>query len=323
MSLLRGRRGRTPTLSLFFATDLHGSEKCFSKFLRAAEFYSVDALVLGGDLSGKIVVPVVAEPDGRYTTRMLDQELTLEDEQEVGDAEQRIRLNGFYPFRCTREELEALHGDDQLKSQRILEVVREDVERWMTKADELLTASGIPCVAIPGNDDDAFVGELLEQSARIENCEERVVRVDGFQVLGFGYSNPTPWSSPRELSEDDLAERLDRAAQFLDPDLPTIFNVHVPPHNSGLDFAPELGADRGMIGGGRTVPVGSTGVVAAIERYQPVLGLHGHVHESRGAFKLGRSLCLNPGSEYNTGRLRGVIVRLAPEGVVGHQFVTA
>ena len=110
MSLLRGRRGSTPTLSLFFATDLHGSEKCFSKFLRAAEFYSVDALVLGGDLSGKVVVPVVAEPDGRYTTRMLDQDLTIEDEQEVVAAEQRIRLNGFYPFRCTREELEALYA---------------------------------------------------------------------------------------------------------------------------------------------------------------------------------------------------------------------
>ena len=216
-----------------------------------------------------------------------------------------------------------MYGDDELKSRRIAEVVREDVERWMSKADEMLAASGIPCIAIPGNDDDDFVGELLERSTRIENCEDRVVRVDGFQVLGLGYSNPTPWASPRELSEADLAERLEQAAQSLDPDVPAIFNVHVPPHNSGLDFAPELSADRGMVGGGRTVPVGSTGVVAAIERHQPVLGLHGHVHESRGAFKLGASLCLNPGSEYNTGRLRGVIVRLAPDRVVGHQFVTA
>jgi Icc-related predicted phosphoesterase len=323
MSLLRGRRKGSPTLSLFFATDLHGSEKCFSKFLRAAEFYSVDALVLGGDLSGKIVVPLIAEPDGRYTTRILDRDFTFTAEPEVVEAEQRIRLNGFYPFRCTREELDELHSDDERRGERVLEVVREDVERWMAKADHLLAASGIPCVAIPGNDDDVFVGELLEQSTQIVNCEERVVQVDGFQVLGFGYSNPTPWASPRELSEEDITDRLDRAAQALDADRPTIFNVHVPPHNSGLDFAPELRPDRGMVGGGRTVPVGSTSVVAAIERYRPVLALHGHVHESRGAFRLGNSLCLNPGSEYNTGRLRGVIVRLAPDGVVGHQFVTA
>jgi len=321
MSLFRRRRRRQPALSLFFATDLHGSEKCFGKFLNAAKFYGVDALVLGGDLSGKIVVPVVLETDGTFSTRFLDQDLTPTTETEAAEIERRIRLNGYYSFRCTREELQQLQHDPRKREERVREIVRESLVRWMERANAKLAEIDVPCVGIPGNDDDPFVGELLEQSTGIANCDERVVSLDGFQVLGFGYSNLTPFNSPRELPEEELLERLNAAAAGLEEGRPTIFNVHVPPRNSGLDFAPELTAEHRL--SGQQAAVGSSAVSEVIERLQPVVSLHGHVHESRGAFTLGRSLCLNPGSEYNVGVLRGVIVRLAEDGVISHQFVAA
>jgi Icc-related predicted phosphoesterase len=92
-----------------------------------------------------------------------------------------------------------------------------------------------------------------------------------------------------------------------------VFNVHCPPSDTHLDQAPLLDDDLRPVvdaSGIRTTSVGSTSVREAIERHQPVLGLHGHVHESPGASKLGASLCLNPGSEYGDGILRGAIVDL-------------
>jgi Icc-related predicted phosphoesterase len=324
MKLFR-RRQDAAALTLFFATDLHGSEKCFGKFLNAASFYGVDALVLGGDLSGKVIVPIVGTGSGPYSARFLDDEVVVSGDTEVADLERRIRLNGYYPYRCSPEELDELRSDEAKRHLRVEQVVRDDVARWMARADAKLSEANVPCYGIPGNDDDPYVGELLSGSASIVNCEDGVARFDGFQMLGFGYSNPTPWNSPRELPEEELGQRLETLAAELDPERPTIFNVHVPPRNSGLDLAPELDADKRISGGGRMhpVPVGSSAVASAIERHQPLVSLHGHVHESRGTFRLGQTLCLNPGSEYNVGVLRGVIVRLAQDRVVSHQFVAA
>jgi uncharacterized protein len=95
-----------------------------------------------------------------------------------------------------------------------------------------------------------------------------------------------------------------------DPDH-TIFSLHCPPHNTGLDEAPQLTADMSLKDAGRaTVPVGSTAVRAVIERYQPALALHGHIHEARGTHRLGKTLCINPGSSYEQGQLLGVVVDL-------------
>ena len=90
--------------------------------------------------------------------------------------------------------------------------------------------------------------------------------------------------------------------------------MHVPPYDSGIDSAPELDENmRPKLGPGGQVmitPVGSTAVRKAIESYQPMLSLHGHVHEARGFVKIGKTLCLNPGSEYLEGILRGVLIQI-------------
>ena len=70
------------------------------------------------------------------------------------------------------------------------------------------------------------------------------------------------------------------------------------------------------------VPVGSTAVRSVIERHQPLLGLHGHIHEARGAKTIGRTVCLNPGSSYNTGRIDGALIYLEDDRVKRFQFVS-
>lgn len=318
-------RGRRPTFSLFFATDMHGSEKCFRKFLKAADFYGVDALVLGGDLTGKLMVSVVEQPDGSHTAMFLDKQVVATTAEELEQLERNIRFNGQYVFRCTASELTALQGDGAAQRARFADVMRAELRRWVDWADETLAATGTPCVGIPGNDDEELVGEILSSSQRIANVDCRVAELGPFQVLGCGYSNPTPWNSPREVGEDELARMMEEAATQLEPGRPTLFNVHVPPYNSGLDLAPQLGDELNLKGGvaSNMLPVGSTATSELIIRYAPVLSLHGHVHESRGVARLGSTVALNPGSEYNVGVLRGAIVRLADGEVLSHQFVSA
>jgi Icc-related predicted phosphoesterase len=202
--------------------------------------------------------------------------------------------------------------------------MRSEVERWVAIADERVAQAGIPCVMMPGNDDDPFVGEVLDAAQIVRNVDGRIVEFGPYRVLGFGWSNPTPWRSPREMEEPRIAELLRSLASELDDPRRTIFNVHPPPHNSSLDLAPKLNDDLSFAspdGQSQLVPVGSTAVRQAITEQQPLLALHGHVHESRGAARIGQTLCLNPGSEYNAGVLRGALIRLSQDTVAGHQFV--
>lgn len=280
---------------------------------------------MGGDLTGKAMIPIVRTSDGGWEAELLGRESVLRSTEELERFEKHVRFNGFYPYRCEPEELLAMEQDEDLRHRRFDQVMRRDTERWMEMADQRLKESGIPCLAMPGNDDQDFIGDLLSQAKAIDNCDEQILDWGAFQILSLGYSNPTPWNSPRELSEEELGKRIRTLGEGLDESRPTIFNLHPPPHDTGLDNAPELNADLSLAGGAhaRMIPVGSRSVRSAIERYQPALSLHGHIHESRGAARIGSSLALNPGSEYNVGVLKGVIVQVTDRKVVGHQFVSA
>lgn len=324
MPLFR-RKPKEPALKIFYAADIHGSEKCWGKFLNAAKYYDVDVLIMGGDLAGKALIPIVRRPDGTWEAELLGRHAVLSSAEEVAEFEKHVRFNGFYPYQCDRDEVAAMERDEAFRKGRFDEVMRRDTERWMEMADQRLGEAGIPCLAMPGNDDEEFIGDLITQARSIDNCDQQILDWAGFQVLSVGYSNPTPWNSPRELSEEDLGKHIARLAEKLDESRPVIFNLHPPPHNSGLDDAPELNPDLSLAGGAnaRMTPVGSRAVRSAIEEYQPLLSLHGHIHESRGRARIGRSVALNPGSEYNIGVLKGVIVKVTPGNVVGHQFVSA
>jgi Icc-related predicted phosphoesterase len=204
------------------------------------------------------------------------------------------------------------------------EVMLHTFERWMRLAGERLQGSEARCFVMPGNDDPPGVDSAIERAARVEACDERVVEFDGYTMLSLGYSNRTPFDSPRELDEDELARRIERLAGQVDDLGRCIFNLHVPPYDSQLDTAPQLDEDLKVVvaaGQPKLVPVGSTAVREAIERFQPLVALHGHVHESRGVTWIGRTLCINPGSDYHTGRIAGCLLQLRA-GDVRHQFVT-
>ncbi len=324
MGLLK-RRSREGALKIFYAADIHGSESCFRKFLKAADFYDVDVIILGGDLTGKALVPVVRGAGGTWEAKFLGRRAKARDESELAALEAQIRFNGFYPLRCDPDEVRALEADPIRRTARFDQVMREDIFRWMRIAEERLRESPVRCLMMPGNDDGDYVAEALEASERVENAEERILEVKGFLFLSLGYSNITPWHTPRELPEDALGARISALIEGLDPTMSWIFNLHAPPYDTRIDDAPELDETLRLVGGSsaRMVPVGSRAVRAAIEEQQPLLSLHGHIHESRGVARLGKTEAINPGSEYNVGVLRGVIVTVDPHRVVGHQFVGA
>lgn len=312
-------------LRLFYATDFHGSERVFRKFLNAASFYKVQAVIFGGDLTGKALVPLVEVTPGQFDADVFGVAHHVSVGSELADLEQFIRDRGSYPYRTSPDEMAALASDEALAGATFERVMNETAERWVSLADERLRAAGIPALMMPGNDDEPAVKAILAQGTWITDAEERLVHLEGYQVISFGWSTTTPWHSPREITEDAMAQHLEALAAQLEPGTPAIFNLHNPPAESGLDLAYKMGRDNKVeMAGGQAMlaPVGSTSVRRLIDREQPVLSLHGHIHESRAAKKLGRTLSVNPGSAYTEGVLQGVIVSLDGAKVTGYQLVT-
>jgi Icc-related predicted phosphoesterase len=310
-------------MRIYYAGDLHGSEKCWRKFLNAAKFYEVDTLILGGDITGKVMVPVVATGDGRHQARVLGRDEVVADDG-LEELEKRIRFNGFYPYRCDRGEYERLERDTAHREAVFSRLMVDEVRRWIRLAEERLEGTGIRCLVMPGNDDEFAIDEALE-SSYVVNPDGTVIELDGIQILSSCWTNPTPWNSPREEPEEQLAARLDALAAQLDAGMPAIFNLHCPPANTQLDRAPQLTADlKVVLDGGepRIVSVGSTAVRALIERHQPLLSLHGHIHESRAIGKIGKTTCVNPGSAYSEGVIDGAVVDLRKGKVKACQLVT-
>jgi Icc-related predicted phosphoesterase len=311
-------------MKLFYAGDVHGSERCFRKFLNAAGFYGANVLILGGDITGKVLTPLVEEKPGRFVARVLGRVEKAKRPADLEDLESLIRFNGFYPYRCSVAEYERLHEDESYRDEVIARVMVEEVQRWVGIADAKLAGTGVRCLVMPGNDDEPVIDGVLASEA-VENPDGRVVRVGDHQVLSSCWANPTPWDSPREEPDEALLARLEGLAGLLDPELPTVFNLHAPPFDSGLDTAPEVDAElRVVTTGGQPnlVAVGSRAVRSVIEERQPVVSLHGHIHESRGVARIGRTLCINPGSNYADGVLDGAIVELDGDRVARHQLVS-
>lgn len=299
-------------MRLYFATDVHGSETCWRKFLNAAQHYSADVLVLGGDMTGKALVPVIDDGGGRWHATLLENRKEMTGEDEVAAFEAAVIKRGYYPFRTNLDELRELEAEESRWHGLFHEKMLETVEKWMRMADEKLGGTGVRIFCCPGNDDQFEVDEIIENANTVELAEGRVVDIDGFQMVSTGWSNRTPWNTYREEDEPDLRARLERAiAQVTAPGERTLYNFHCPPYHSGLDDAPELTEDMMLKDAGRAVkPVGSTAVREAIEEHSPVLTLHGHIHEARGNCRIGRTLCINPGSSYEQGDLLGAVVDL-------------
>ena len=310
-------------MRIYYASDVHGSELCWRKFLNAAKYYRVDALIMGGDITGKAIVPI--ESDGgnaRSTYAGRPVELSSDDELEA--FEKTVRDAGMYPYRASREELAELEENDAKRQALFDRVLRAELERWVEIAKSKLDGS-TDLFVMAGNDDPWFVDEVLDDAEVVTLCDERIVRVGDHEMISLSYANRTPWDSPRELDESELHERIAGMADMLRDVATSVFNLHVPPFGTTLDQAPVLDATLKPVthlGQVETGPVGSHSVRDALMEYQPLLSLHGHIHESRASCTLGRTIAINPGSEYSTGRIHGVIVELRKGRVRSHQLVS-
>jgi uncharacterized protein len=297
---------------LFFATDIHGSDICWSKFLNAGKFYGADVLILGGDMTGKAVVPFVHQSGKNYRVTLLEQPFEITTDDELQDMVKRVRSRGYYPYLTNPDEIAELETHPEKVHQIFLQEVLKVVQQWMDLADKKLEGTGMKVYCSPGNDDMDEVDHIIRGSRHVLLVEGQITQLDDYhEMIASGWSNRTPWDTHREEDEDQLKVRYEAMTRQLKDPRNAIFNVHVPPYKSGLDEAPELDKDlRPVLAGQSLQPVGSTALREAIQKHQPLLGLHGHIHEGRGATRIGKTLCINPGSMYEQGTLLGTIVTL-------------
>jgi Icc-related predicted phosphoesterase len=309
-----GNRDRKRALRLYFATDIHGSERCFRKFLAAAKTYEADALILGGDIAGKGLVPIRAV-DGTLSATVRGESVSVPREEEPRLRAEINRL-GFYSVITDEDERQRLDSDREYQNTVFKREIIRQIEGWCELAAERL-APEVRCIITPGNDDPTDIDPVLKAAPRIESPEGELFELGPVLLASCGDVTPTPWNTEREYSEDELGKRLAKMMDAVPTGRRVVVNFHNPPFSSGLDFAAELDDTLlPVLRGGRPsiIPVGSKAVREAIKKYQPVVGLHGHIHESRGAQKIGRTMCINPGSDYSTDLLRGAVVDLAADG---------
>jgi hypothetical protein len=325
----KGRSGAAPT-RLFYACDIHGSEPTYRKFLNAAKFYEVDALVFGGDLMGKLLIPIVRDAGGTWRARLQGQDHHITSEEQMAEFRRTLQTLGFYWREMDPEEYESYVGN-QDRIDELFDVLAKDrLREWVALAEERLSGSHVRVYLCGGNDDtDEVLGALDEAQDRVVNAEERVVELDDEHTLAtIGYSTPTPWETPRERTEEQLAEVIGKVVAQVPDVSRCVFNFHCPPLDSGLDTCLKLDASvwppTPVLENNQPVyyGAGSQAVADALAEHQPVVGLHGHIHESRGVTDYGRTPALNPGSEYGEGVLRGLIVAIRGGGVVGYQFTS-
>jgi hypothetical protein len=298
---------------LFFASDLHGSNVCFKKLLNAVEFYGANVLVMGGDMTGKAMMPIAEQPDRTWLAFSAGETIRLKTQVDVDDFIKRTGNQGFYPVVVTETEYRELSEHEDRRHELFKKLVVERVREWCALTEQKLHGKDVPFITAPGNDDFFEIDPVLNASPAIRYHEMEVTELRGYEILHCGGSTKTPWDTEREFTEDQYRERLSHLCAQVKDMTRCIFNVHIPPHGTILDQCPKLDGNLGMVfemGNPVQMHAGSTELYKTIERTQPLLGLHGHIHEGRGQIKIGRTICVNPGSTYPEGLLQGVLVTL-------------
>jgi Icc-related predicted phosphoesterase len=311
---------------IFYATDLHGSGRCYDKLLSAAKFYKVDVLVLGGDLTGKMLVPIVDMGDGTFKADYIGLK-TLHGPDEVNALETEITNSGYYPYRCNKSEMDELSASKDRVDNLFMRVMQDTLTKWVDRAETFLGQLGVTCYLTGGNDDYQEILDAIHDTPHVKNADNKVMKIDGVhEMVNLGWSNPTPWKCPRDHSEEELESATEKLVSSVTDMQNCIFNIHVPPNDCGLDTVAKLDASvyppKPVFDKGQAVMIGagSTSIRKEIEKHQPLVQLCGHVHESRGTTRIGKSLIVNPGSDYPDGMLRGAIVNVGDKKILSFQL---
>ena len=314
---------------LFFASDFHGSQRIFRKFINAAKHYETHVLVMGGDVVGKLAIPVIREGNGSFRAHLMGRTERLEGPTDLQGFEDRLGTLGYYSKVMDEDEYQAIQSDAAAVDRLFHELARERLASWIDLAETRLAGSGVKCFVMGGNDDEPEVLELLKDAnmQSVVFCEGKEVQIDDHHtMITIGFSNRTPWKTPREVDDEDLGAMIEGLADKVADAQHAIFNLHVPPVDSTLDTCPMLDWNTDpptqIVKAGQAVlhGAGSKAVRRAIETHQPLLSLHGHIHESGGVVKIGRTTAVNPGSEYGEGVLRGCLLTLSKDEVKNYQL---
>jgi hypothetical protein len=309
---------KSQQVKILFTSDLHGSDIIFKKFLNAGLQFKVDAFIIGGDLAGKALYAIIDLGNGRY--KFENQEFGKEGLEMV---KEEIRRRGEYYTIVSPQEYEEMQTNKKLVDEKFKEAMINVVRGWIKVAEEKLKDVKTPIYVNLGNDDPEFLFDVLTESEIMRKCEGEVIQIGDHEMVSYGYVNPTPWHTPREQDEETLYKNLKEIVEKVTDQSKAIYNFHAPPYNTHLDNAPLLDKDlKPVVKGGEIVftHVGSVSVRRIIEEYQPLVGLHGHIHESKGFDKIGRTMVFNPGSEYSEGILHSLYLVLEGDKVKTYMF---
>ena len=213
---------------IFFTTDIHGSDVCWRKFVNAGKFYDADVLVLGGDIAGKGTL-LIEERDGGWQASRGGRDFRADTREELEELLARTRDAGFYPYVAAPEDAERFRASDEERDAVFERLVRDTVARWVALADERLSGTGRTVVVTSGNDDPFFLDDAFTGSAVVDQAEGRVVDLDGHEMVNLGWTNPTPWHTHREASEEELLRMIAEQADGVRDPGKAIFNLHAPP----------------------------------------------------------------------------------------------
>ncbi|MHA1969549.1 MAG: metallophosphoesterase family protein [Candidatus Hodarchaeales archaeon] len=338
-------------VKIFFCTDIHGAENAWKKFLNAGKYLKADMLILGGDITGKRIVPVIEQPNGTWTGIKYgrnNREVIMKNKCEVKDFEEYSRSIGHYTCPITPEENKLLSSPESIFTEdgfskpvkggsldKLFDrLISESLHRWLNMIDDVMSdgtrrvPEGIKVILCTGNDDSFIVDEIIKKDHRVALGDERNIDLDGkHEMISYGWTTPTPWNSYRETTEDIIKERINKLTSTISDLDNSIFCFHCPPYNTLLDKTLVLRPRKRSVRFGSFNSIGSKSVKQAIQKYQPLLSLHGHVHKlvtvshSSGCIKIGRTHCMNPGSEYYANVLKGFLIELNNGGIAKIQKV--
>lgn len=307
------------SFKIFFTADVHNSELVLRRFLSIPKHYDVDILILSGDLTGKAIIPIIDLGEEKYQYTFKGKTETVHGHEQLKNALSELRNRGLYTHICTKDELEELKNKPDEVDRLFKKLICETMQEWVRSVEEHVPSEK-SVIIMPGNDDIFDIDPVIQKSDRVVYPLNKLVELPlGYGMISIDYVNPTPWNTPRESDEKTLWKMLEDKTKLVDRDWRKIIcSFHPPPYNTKLDLAPKLDKNLRPVysfGELEKENVGSKSVRKFFEKYNPLLGLHGHIHESPGSDKVGETIVFNPGSEYSAGILKGLIIELDKDGL--------
>ena len=299
-------------MRIFLACDPHGSQQTWEKMCQAPKVFKADVAMMCGDLTGKAIMPIIQEKENQWYAQPYGKRKTFKKQKDVDRFFAFQKDAGFYPYIMTPDELAALREKKGAIKELFQKLMSERMQEWLDMATERISPD-VDIIVNPGNDDAWVIDPIIENHPRIIYPLKQVIFVHGYPLISCEWVNSTPWDTERECPDEELMEKLEEEFARVDDYTNLLCNFHDPPFDSGLDTAPQLKEDHSIAKAGAFEilgPVGSKSVRAVIEKYEPLLGMHGHIHESVGFRNIGRTLCVNPGSEYREGILKGFLINI-------------